>query len=1232
MDCTSSLLTTLAVTILLPSELLAQLPIIQSDTIDGAVKVKSSVTLRCVSSEPNSPVTWTRNDVVIESANEMGITFNGSSMTIDQFRASSNNVNSQDGDWRCVSGSLVSKKLTLSKAKIKSFPSSAKDVAVAAFEGTSALIPCQPPTSNPRADTVFEHSGATIDESRDRFTLLSSGDLLISDLQISDSGEYVCVAINRVLGRKITAGYVVRLDVQANTQPASAPEFQYWSSGQEVNVEEGTDLLLPCAVNSNPKAEISWDRYPSQMPQNRSQQVHDSLLLEDLRGSDSGTYNCQADYETNPAPFTLTYVVNVLTYPQANFRSREFNADEGHEVVIICRVDSGDNSNNVIKNWYKDGSLLTSDPDLGVALGEAGLTLSNVSQSSAGMYQCTASNDVGEDTAYMKLRVQKPPPPTTTTTTTPTTTTLAIQPSPENVRVEQIRRTGFKITWSIDPDADVLSYQIKMREGKGNWKTVSWDIAKQASSQEVHNDLVSGKKYKFAVVAVYRLGVRVESEPTHKITLDPTFGEDETTPANTHTEYNATLSSDTLSTTAQAPACSSQCPPIVITALSNMTRPASDIVKWRCQGIVGDISYTWYKDGVLLDRVPGDIAMNDGLLWLSYARTQDTAWYTCQISNQYGAVNTSAYLNIIGSLSQPSVDLTPFTTTARARQPSRENVIVPPTAPMLRPISPTELIVEWQPISAGVSVRLYQIQLRQLHKQRSDWETVPTLGNQDDTSYKVSKLQPGATYKVRLAAIYENSKVSYSDSVRVSLPEANKGSRSSPRTSPRVFSVVQQGDGVLLVQWTYATAIPISMFIVQYQVDERVAQGWLEKKVEVKTSTEMDFNQARLRNLEDNAFYVVRVLAVNEYGRGPHGNAFRRQVVYPYENFRAAVDPTEAGSDADETYTNPVKLGDGQMWSDDMLYIILASVLGSMVLLLIVFVSICGFKQRQRRRAMLSMSSRSHNKFADASKVLYGDQLKQQPHNGLSLQFVTQGENASAPPQSNGTISSLNSQRMSLNINPLNELDGNPGGTVNGGIPEPIREHTNQDYNLMQHYPHYNSNGSRRTPTYHHNSHQSIEAASQHDNSTHGSLPHYNVHQQYDPVRSTTPQFSTFLPCPARETSPSPLPITGKLPHPQGLRPIHYAQSPVSSACEGSQGSQQRRRRKKRSQHNRDHLLHQSNSNAGSAKEYNTNTDLSSGEGTGLEEYNHALPPPPMLPSSYSQVADTLDSNMADHL
>lgn len=49
---------------------------------------------------------------------------------------------------------------------------------------------------------------------------------------------------------------------------------------------------------------------------------------------------------------------------------------------------------------------------------------------------------------------------------------------------------------------------------------------------------------------------------------------------------------------------------------------------------------------------------------------------------------------------------------------------------------------------------------------------------------------------------------------------------------------------------------------------------------------------------------------------------------------------------------------------------------------------------------------------------------------------------------------------------------------------------------------------------------------------SHGSLPHYNVHQQCDQVRPTTPQFSTFLPRPNRETSPVPTAV--KLPHPQG--------------------------------------------------------------------------------------------------
>lgn len=72
--------------------------------------------------------------------------------------------------------------------------------------------------------------------------------------------------------------------------------------------------------------------------------------------------------------------------------------------------------------------------------------------------------------------------------------------------------------------------------------------------------------------------------------------------------------------------------------------------------------------------------------------------------------------------------------------------------------------------------------------------------------------------------------------------------------------------------------------------------------------------------------------------------------------------------------------------------------------------------------SFLAVKRGSQNKFADASKVLYGEQLKHSVKDSPN-QFVTlNGVNGTHVP-ANGTMSSVQSQRMSLNINPLNELD-----------------------------------------------------------------------------------------------------------------------------------------------------------------------------------------------------------------
>lgn len=107
------------------------------------------------------------------------------------------------------------------------------------------------------------------------------------------------------------------------------------------------------------------------------------------------------------------------------------------------------------------------------------------------------------------------------------------------------------------------------------------------------------------------------------------------------------------------------------------------------------------------------------------------------------------------------------------------------------------------------------------------------------------------------------------------------------------------------------------------------------------------------------------------------------------------------------------------------------------------------------------------NKFADPSKLLYNEKMNGSGANQQLMLHSTLG-NGAIPPSANGTLTSVRSQnreppRMSLNINPLNEVEGRYGEQA--GSSTDMAE-DNIDYNLMQHYPHYHSgSNSRQTPT-----------------------------------------------------------------------------------------------------------------------------------------------------------------------
>ena len=79
-------------------------------------------------------------------------------------------------------------------------------------------------------------------------------------------------------------------------------------SPKTLTVNEGGSALFQCSVNGNPKPVIVWSKTNRQS--SRSVVSRGKLLLKNVRGSDSGTYNCSAVNILGQAQALVQLIVN----------------------------------------------------------------------------------------------------------------------------------------------------------------------------------------------------------------------------------------------------------------------------------------------------------------------------------------------------------------------------------------------------------------------------------------------------------------------------------------------------------------------------------------------------------------------------------------------------------------------------------------------------------------------------------------------------------------------------------------------------------------------------------------------------------------------------------------------------------------------------------------------------------------------------------------------------------
>ncbi|KAG9483372.1 hypothetical protein GDO78_009341 [Eleutherodactylus coqui] len=235
--------------------------------------------------------------------------------------------------------------------------------------------------------------------------MLERGQVLsIDNAQVSDTGEYECIATN-VVGQD-SKTFLLTVHVPPRIQ---GPPVEY-QSGTVKN-----PVTLSCEAYGIPTPALIWLKDESQI--NPSDYL-DTLFLaggskikiDRAQLSTSGNYTCIATNTEGRAQKNVILTIKGKFPPSiaGSGMANEIHALQEEDIQLVCEV------NGIPEPaiyWLKDGKSINSDHHLGITktLNGEVLSIINAQTTDMGKYTCVATNAVGEDDRVFTVNVHVPP-------------------------------------------------------------------------------------------------------------------------------------------------------------------------------------------------------------------------------------------------------------------------------------------------------------------------------------------------------------------------------------------------------------------------------------------------------------------------------------------------------------------------------------------------------------------------------------------------------------------------------------------------------------------------------------------------------------------------------------------------------------------------------------------------------------------------------------------------------
>uniref|UniRef100_A0A3B1JP32 Neural cell adhesion molecule L1 n=1 Tax=Astyanax mexicanus TaxID=7994 RepID=A0A3B1JP32_ASTMX len=373
--------------------------IVKQSVKDYIVDPRDNIIIECeAKGNPVPTFWWRRNGKFFNAEKDPRVSMRKRSGTLEISFRNGGKPEEYEGEYQCFAlndfGTAISNKILLRVSKSPLWPKEVLEPVVVT-EGSSLILPCNPPPGLPPPNTFWMNSAMMPITQDKRVSMGLNGDLYFSNVLARDSTmDYSCNA-RFLFTHTIQQKNPFNLKVLTTRNiPEFAPSFLSPSGLHSSKmVLRGEELLLECIAAGVPTPGIKWFKKGGDLPERKVkfESFNKTLRIVSVSEEDSGEYVCMASNKIGSIRHSIS--VQVKAAPYWLHKPTNLVLAPGENGQLVCLA-SGNPKPTI--EWLVNGETIQSslpNPSREV-VGDA-IIFNSVQIGSSAVYQCNASNEHG---------------------------------------------------------------------------------------------------------------------------------------------------------------------------------------------------------------------------------------------------------------------------------------------------------------------------------------------------------------------------------------------------------------------------------------------------------------------------------------------------------------------------------------------------------------------------------------------------------------------------------------------------------------------------------------------------------------------------------------------------------------------------------------------------------------------------------------------------------------------